>query len=68
MERGCFEDQPQQVKGLGISRKFKSAAAGRGRHSRAPAFSKYALHGAQYSESTLAGALASRNSAHASGY
>ncbi len=39
MERGCVEDQPQQLRptmGLEISQHPEHAAAGRGRHSRAP--------------------------------
>jgi hypothetical protein len=61
MERGCVdlsavalakaEDQPQQVKDSESLEKFKIAAAGRGRHSRAPAFFKHALSPAYFKPS-----------------
>jgi hypothetical protein len=37
--RGCIEDQPQRVAGSSTRRNSMRAAAGRGRHSRAPGFS-----------------------------
>src|SRR5437879_2158253 len=43
MERGCVADQLQQVKRSKPLENSKGAAAGRGRHSRAPAFFKQAL-------------------------
>jgi hypothetical protein len=39
MERGCVEDQPQHANRTDLW----PAAAGRGRHSRAPLFLKHAL-------------------------